>query len=45
LLADKRNGAPLPANQGSLRLEVGKDKVGAGSVRMLESIEFVRLLE
>jgi DMSO/TMAO reductase YedYZ molybdopterin-dependent catalytic subunit len=43
LLADKRNGAPLPANQGPLRLEVGNDKVGARSVRMLESIEFVRL--
>jgi DMSO/TMAO reductase YedYZ molybdopterin-dependent catalytic subunit len=43
LLADKRNGAALPANQGPLRLEVGNDKVGARSVRMLESIEFVRL--
>ena len=43
LLADRRNGAPLPANQGALRLEVGADKVGARSVRMLESIEFVRL--
>jgi DMSO/TMAO reductase YedYZ molybdopterin-dependent catalytic subunit len=43
LLADKRNGAPLPENQGPLRLEVGSDKVGARSVRMLESIEFVRL--
>ena len=42
LLADKRNGAPLPQNQGALRLEVGSDKVGARSVRMLESIEFVR---
>jgi DMSO/TMAO reductase YedYZ molybdopterin-dependent catalytic subunit len=43
LLADKRNGAPLPANQGPLRLEVGNDKVGARSVRLLEAIEFVRL--
>jgi len=43
LLADKRNGAALPANQGPLRLEVGQDKVGARSVRLLESIEFVRL--
>jgi hypothetical protein len=43
LVADKRNGAPLPANQGPFRLEAGNDKVGARSVRLLESIQFVRL--
>jgi DMSO/TMAO reductase YedYZ molybdopterin-dependent catalytic subunit len=43
LLADRRNGAALPSNQGPLRLEVGNDKVGARAVRLLESIQFVRL--
>ena len=43
LIADKRDGAPLPGNQGSLRLIVPNDHEGARSVRMLETLEFVRL--
>jgi hypothetical protein len=34
---------PTPGNQGSLRLVVPNDKEGARSVRMLETLEFVRL--
>jgi len=43
LIADHRDGAPLSGNQGSLRLVVANDKEGARSVRMLETLEFVRL--
>ncbi len=43
LVADHRDGAPLPGNQGSLRLIVPNDHEGARSVRMLETLEFVRL--
>jgi hypothetical protein len=43
LVADHRDGAPLSGNQGSLRLVVLNDKEGARSVRMLETLEFVRL--
>lgn len=43
LIADKRNGEPLPANQGPLRLVCPRDKEGARSVRMLETIELVLL--
>ncbi len=43
LVADHRDGAPLSGNQGSLRLVVANDKEGARSVRMLETLEFVRL--
>jgi DMSO/TMAO reductase YedYZ molybdopterin-dependent catalytic subunit len=43
LVADHRDGAPLSGNQGSLRLMVANDKEGARSVRMLETLEFVRL--
>lgn len=43
LIADHRDGAPLSGNQGSLRLVVPNDKEGARSVRMLETLEFVRL--
>jgi hypothetical protein len=43
LVADHRDGAPLSGNQGSLRLVVPNDHEGARSVRMLETLEFVRL--
>jgi hypothetical protein len=43
LIADHRDGAPLSGNQGSLRLLVPNDHEGARSVRMLETLEFVRL--
>jgi hypothetical protein len=43
LVADHRDGAPLSGNQGSLRLLVPNDHEGARSVRMLETLEFVRL--
>jgi DMSO/TMAO reductase YedYZ molybdopterin-dependent catalytic subunit len=43
LIADKRNGKPLFAYQGPLRLVCPNDKAGARSVRMLETIEVVRL--
>ncbi len=43
LIADHRDGAPLSGNQGALRLVVPNDHEGARSVRMLETLEFVRL--
>jgi DMSO/TMAO reductase YedYZ molybdopterin-dependent catalytic subunit len=43
LLADKRDGKPLPDKQGPLRLVCPNDKEGARSVRMLETLEVVRL--
>jgi hypothetical protein len=43
LVADHRDGAPLSGNQGALRLVVPNDHEGARSVRMLETLEFVRL--
>jgi len=43
VVADKRDGKALFGYQGPLRLVCPKDKAGARSVRMLESIEFVRL--
>jgi DMSO/TMAO reductase YedYZ molybdopterin-dependent catalytic subunit len=43
LIADKRDGKPLPERQGPLRLVCASDKEGARSVRMLETIEVVRL--
>jgi DMSO/TMAO reductase YedYZ molybdopterin-dependent catalytic subunit len=43
LVADKRDGKPLPGNQGPFRLVCPNDKEGARSVRMLEAIEVVRL--
>jgi len=45
LVADKRDGKPLFGYQGPLRLTCPGDKAGARSVRMLESIEVVRLLK
>ena len=43
VIADRRDGKPLPDNQGPFRLVCPDDKVGARSVRMLESLEVVRL--
>jgi hypothetical protein len=43
IVADKREGKPLSANQGPLRLVVANDKAAARSVRMLETLELVRL--
>lgn len=43
LIADKRDGKPLFAYQGPLRLVCPNDKAGARSVRMLETIEVVHL--
>lgn len=43
LLADKRDGKPLPDKQGPYRLVCPNDKEGARSVRMLETLEVVRL--
>jgi hypothetical protein len=43
LVADKRDGKPMAGNQGPFRLVCPNDKEGARSVRMLETIEVVRL--
>jgi DMSO/TMAO reductase YedYZ molybdopterin-dependent catalytic subunit len=45
LVADRRDGKPLSGDQGPLRLVCANDKAGARSVRMLEALEFVRLLK
>jgi DMSO/TMAO reductase YedYZ molybdopterin-dependent catalytic subunit len=43
LVADKRDGKPLPDKQGPFRLVCPNDKEGARSVRMLQTLEVVRL--
>jgi len=43
LIADTRDGKPLFGYQGPLRLVCPDDKAGARSVRMLETLEVVRL--
>lgn len=43
LVADKRNGKALFGYQGPFRLVCPSDKAGARSVRMLETLELVRL--
>jgi len=43
IVADKRNGEPLPENQGPFRIVCPNDKHGARSVRMLETLEVMRL--
>jgi hypothetical protein len=43
LVADKRDGKPLPDGQGPFRLVCPNDKEGGRSVRMLETLEVVRL--
>jgi len=43
VVADKRDGKPLFEYQGPYRLVCPDDKAGARSVRMLETLEIVRL--
>ena len=43
LLADKRDGKSLPDKQGPFRLVCPNDHEGARSVRMLQTLEVVRL--
>jgi DMSO/TMAO reductase YedYZ molybdopterin-dependent catalytic subunit len=43
LVADKRDGKPLFGYQGPFRLVCPNDKAGARSVRMLETLEIVKL--
>jgi hypothetical protein len=43
LVADKRDGKPLPGKQGPFRLVCPNDHEGARSVRMLQALEVVRL--
>jgi DMSO/TMAO reductase YedYZ molybdopterin-dependent catalytic subunit len=43
LVADTRDGKPLPSKQGPFRLVCANDKEGARSVRMLESLHVVQL--
>jgi hypothetical protein len=43
LLADKRDGKPLPDKQGPFRLVCPNDHEGARSVRMLQTLEVIRL--
>jgi DMSO/TMAO reductase YedYZ molybdopterin-dependent catalytic subunit len=43
LVVDKRDGKPLFGYQGPFRLVCPNDKAGARSVRMLETLEVVRL--
>ncbi len=45
IVADKRDGKPLFGYQGPFRLVCPNDKAGARSVRMLETLVFVRLLK
>jgi hypothetical protein len=45
LVADKRDGKALFGYQGPFRLVCPNDKAGARSVRMLESLEVVRLVK
>ncbi len=43
LIADTRDGKPLPDKQGPFRLVCPNDREGARSVRMLETLHVVRL--
>lgn len=43
IVADQRDGKPLFGYQGPFRLVCPHDKAGARSVRMLETLEFVKL--
>ena len=43
LVADRRDGKPLPDKQGPFRLVCPNDHEGARSVRMLETLHVVRL--
>jgi hypothetical protein len=43
LVADRRDGKPLAADQGPLRIIAGGDKIPARSIRMLEKLQVVLL--
>ena len=43
LVADKRDGKPLFEYQGPFRVVCPNDKAGARSVRMLQTLQVVRL--
>lgn len=43
ILADTADGKPLPEKQGPLRIVVPQEKKGARGIRMVESIEVVKL--
>ena len=43
ILADTADGKPLPEKQGPVRIVVPQEKKGARSIRMVESIEVVKL--
>lgn len=45
VVADRRDGKPLPEKQGPFRLVCPNDKEGARSVRMLETLHVVRLAQ
>ncbi len=45
LVADKRDGKPLFEYQGPFRIVCPNDKAGARSVRMLETLQVIRLLK
>jgi len=45
LVADRRDGKPLFEYQGPFRIVCPNDKAGARSVRMLETLQVVRLLK
>jgi len=45
LVADRRDGRPLSESQGPFRIVCPNDKAGARSVRMLQTLEVVRLLK
>ena len=43
ILADTADGKPLPEKQGPVRMVVPQEKEGARWIRMVESIEVVKL--
>jgi len=45
LITDKRDGKPLPDGQGPFRIVCPNDRGGGRSVRMLDSLLFVKLLK
>ncbi|MFZ0592386.1 MAG: molybdopterin-dependent oxidoreductase [Bryobacteraceae bacterium] len=45
IIADKRDGKPIPSSIGPLRIVAATDKKGARSVRMLEKLQVVLLAQ
>ena len=43
IVADKRDGQPLPASEGPFRVVVPRDKRAARSLRLLREIDVVQL--